>query len=212
MPLRKSFTARHRFGLTKQDYHGPRLLRSLPQETKAKESNPRPRSPEDVFAAPIGSSEGEDELCADTKTSSGLSDIDADSLPSPPKKRKLGKVRAPQNGAASHLNRPNYVEPSNIPHSTFAIRDKGNWQDKIESSDDELFGSFTLSQGRARNTYSKRFTNFHAAAPSPKKVKDEKKNTSAYAKCNAVGFKTIDTDACMAKCKLLSSLVCSLIR
>ena len=215
----KNHVVPRRFGLTRGDHKGqPSLLESLHRDPEPRDDKPRPPTPDDTSAPPISSSD--DELSIDTVVSPEISDIDADSQPSPPKKRKFAKgykiVRPPKHSSRPHSERTPtgcYTEPSNIPHSTFVTGVKAKQRGKHEDSDDQdPFGCFTSSQGRVKNTYSKLFLNIHAPAPSPKRVKDKKNHkTLDYAKKDAGGFKTVNTAAYMAKCKLLIRLIHNLI-
>ena len=213
----KSSIPQRRLGLRASDYHFDHLLKSAPpSKLEAKDTKPRPPTPDDFRAPPIDLSD--DEPQAATRLSSELSgiDSDSDSPPSPVKKRKIGrtsvKIRVPKSGSASNSSSPHsertltgcYIEPSNIKHSTFTAQDKhkqqtgsfANSQVKNEDPDEhDLFGSLTSSQGRVRKTYK----NIHGSALSPKKTKNVKKESPTYAKQNNGGFKVLNTDALFAQ-------------
>ena len=192
---------------------GYHLLETIRPSPNPPYKRPRPRSPEQIDAPPIGSSDEEVTTPFGSNISSDLSDIDS---PPQAKKRKTGrKVRVPKYYAntasvSTEEKSPNpsngYIAPSNIRPTIFTSRKssgENNGDNKmlarpgreIEAEEENPFASFEspqLSQSKLRKTY--RSSNIHGSAPSPKKAMT-KKTTSTTARQGENGFKIPDTKA-----------------
>ena len=205
-------------GITARDYPYKGSLLTVGPHVKIEKPSQRPRTPEDVTAPPIGSSDENSEL------SSLLSDADLSGLESPPprtKRTRTTKVRVPVVGATAQEGQSGHgpdkvaaishgsMEPSRISHTTWKSsgrnlegqnmngKHNGGKRRSQEIEEEGPFDDFTALHKRPQ-TYYGGLGNIHGFGALQRKKISGRNSFTAVTKNEKNGFRkpnTKDIDA-----------------